>query len=119
MRGGGTPDVDVVRVQVVVLDARVDVICCIVASLFAVIWTVEAVAVTVADVDMVVVLVFGGATSPFSSFLINSFARDDVELRLLNFLMFLGKNKGLRIPELCKEKKKKKLQLIWLVRRIV
>lgn len=56
----------------------------------------EAVAVTVADVEMVVVLVLGVA-SPFSSFLINSFARDDVELRRLNFLMLRGKNRGLRI----------------------
>lgn len=108
MKGGGTPDEEVVSVQVVVVAARVEVTCWTEASLLEVIWTVEAVAVTVADADIVVVLVLGGATSPFSSFLINSFARDDVELRRLNFLMFLGKNNGLRIPELCNKKQHEK-----------
>lgn len=65
------------------------------ASLLEVICTVEAVAVRVAEVEIVVVLVFGGAASPFSSFLIKSLARDEVEFRRLNFLMFLGKNNGL------------------------
>lgn len=37
MSGGGTPEDDVVSVQVVVVDARVDVICCVVVSLLAVI----------------------------------------------------------------------------------
>lgn len=101
MSGGGTPDEDVVSVQVVVVEASVETICCVAASLLEVICTVDSVAVTVADVEIVVVLVFGGATSPFSSFLISSLARDDVELRRLNFLMLRGKNKGFRTVVVC------------------
>lgn len=110
MSGGGTPDDDVVRVHVVVVDASVDVICWVAVSLLEVIWTVEAVAVTVADVEIVVVLVFDGATSPFSSFLIKSFARDELEFRRLNFLMFLDKNRGLRAECVCKETNKVKIK---------
>jgi hypothetical protein len=63
---------------------------------------VEAAAVTVVEVDIVVVLVFG-ATSPFSSFLISSLARDDVELRRLNFVMFRARKSGFRTAGLCKK----------------
>lgn len=101
--GGGTPDDEVVSVQVVVVEASVDVICCVAASVVEVIWTVDE--VSVADVDIVVVLVFDEATSPFSSFLIRT-ARDDVELRRLNFAMLRVKNKGLRTADDCKESKK-------------
>jgi hypothetical protein len=68
---------------------------------------VEAVAVTVADVEIVVVLVLG-ATSPFSSFFISSFARDDVELRRLNFVMFRARKSGLRMAGLCKKNQTQK-----------
>lgn len=78
-------------------------------SLLEVIWTVAAVAVTVAEVEMVVVLVLAGAESPFSSFLMRSLAREDVELRRLNFRMFLDKNRGLRIDGLWNEKSKVRL----------
>lgn len=61
---------------------------------------------TVADVEIVVVFVFGGATSPFSSFLIKSLARDEVEFRRLNFLMFLDKNSGFRTVGVWKEIKR-------------
>lgn len=107
MSGGGTPDDEVVSVQVVVVDARVDVICCVAVSLLEVIWTVAAVAVTVADAEMVVVLVFVGPTSPFSSFLMSKPTRDEVELRRLNLRMFRGKNNGLRFSGFCNEKKQK------------
>ena len=106
MSGGGTPDDDVVSVQVVVVEASVEVNCCVAVSLSEVICTVDAVAVTIVDDEIVVVLVFG-VISPFSSFFISSFARDDVELRLLNFVMFLARKRGLRTAEFCKKKEDK------------
>lgn len=79
----------------VVVDAIVEMIFCVVASAVEVIWTVAD--ASVAEVEIVVVLLFG-ATSPFSSFLIRT-SRIAVEFRRLNLRTFLGKNKGLRMPE--------------------
>lgn len=99
MSGGGTPDEEVVRVQVVVVDASVDVTCCISTSVSEMMDTVAVASVTVAEVEIVVVLVFGAGTSPFSSLLIMSLPSDDVELRRLNLRMLRGKNRGLRTAE--------------------
>lgn len=96
MSGGGTPDDEVVRVQVVVVDASVEVTSCISTSLSDEMDTVEVDSVMVDEVEMVVVLVLGAATSPFSSLLIMSLPCDDVELRRLNLRMLRGKNRGLR-----------------------
>jgi hypothetical protein len=59
--------------------------------------------VTVSEVEIVVVLVLDGGTSPFS--LIKSFANDDVELRRLNFRTFLERKSGLRASFACNENK--------------
>lgn len=101
MRGGGTPEEEVVSVQVVVVDAMVDVICCVVASGVDVIWTVAEASVDEVEIFVVLVLVEG--TSPFSSFLISKTARVAVELRRLNFRTLRDKNKGFRMPEIWKD----------------
>lgn len=80
----------------VVVDAIVEMIFCVVASAVEVIWTVAD--ASVAEVEIVVVLLLVGATSPFSSFLMRT-SRIAVEFRRLNLRTFLGKNKGLRMPE--------------------